>query len=221
MSAERRVGAVVRLLRRRYPRARTSLDFGSPLEILVATILAAQCTDERVNTLTPGLFRRYPTAEALARADRAELERLIRPAGFFRNKAKSIIGAAARIVEAYGGAVPDTMAELVTLPGVARKTANIVLSAGYGKAEGIAVDTHAGRLARRLGFSREKDPVKVERDLMALVPKKDWLDLNVLLVAHGRAVCRSLKPACGACFLAGLCPSAGTPAAARGGKKGR
>ncbi len=212
-SAERRAGAVVRLLRRHYPQARTSLDFGSPLEILVATILAAQCTDERVNTLTPGLFRRFPTAEALARADRAELEALIRPAGFFRNKAKAIAGAAARIVEVYGGAVPDTMAELVTLPGVARKTANIVLSAGYGKAEGIAVDTHAGRLARRLGFSREKDPVKVERDLMALVPKKDWLDFNVLLVAHGRAVCRSLKPACGACFLAGLCPSAGTAAA--------
>ena len=223
-SAERRAGTVVRLLRRRYPRARTSLDFGSPLEILVATILAAQCTDERVNTLTPGLFRRYPTAAALARADRAELEALIRPAGFFRNKAKAIAGAAARIVDVYGGVVPDTMAELVTLPGVARKTANIVLSAGYGKAEGIAVDTHAGRLARRLGFSREKDPVKVERDLMALVPKKDWLDLNVLLVAHGRAVCRSLKPACGACSLAELCPSAGTAAAAAssaGGKKGR
>lgn len=220
-SAERRAGAVVRLLRRHYPQARTSLDFGSPLEILVATILAAQCTDERVNTLTPGLFRRYPTAEALARADRAELEALIRPAGFFRNKAKAIAGAAARIVEVYGGAVPDTMAELVTLPGVARKTANIVLSAGYGKAEGIAVDTHAGRLARRLGFSREKDPVKVERDLMALVPKKDWLDLNVLLVAHGRAVCRSLKPACGSCFLAGLCPSAGTAAAASSAAKKR
>jgi endonuclease-3 len=218
-SARRRVGAIVRLLRRRYPRARTSLDFGSPLEILVATILAAQCTDERVNTLTPGLFRRYPTAEALARADRTELEGIIRPAGFFRNKAKSIVGAASRIVEAYGGVVPDSMAELVTLPGVARKTANIVLSAGYGKAEGIAVDTHAGRLARRLGLSREEDPVKVERDLMALLPRKDWLDFNVLLVEHGRALCTARNPKCPACFLKSLCPSAG--AAAAPGKKKR
>jgi endonuclease-3 len=208
-SALRRIGPIVRLLRRHYPRARTALEFGNPLEILVATILAAQCTDERVNTITPGLFRRYPTAADLARADRAELEGIIRSAGFFRNKAKSILGAARRIVEVYGGVVPDSMEELVTLPGVARKTANIVLSAGYGKAEGIAVDTHAGRLARRLGLSREEDPVKVERDLMALLPRKDWLDFNVLLVEHGRALCRARKPDCPACFLSGLCPSAG------------
>ena len=207
--AARRIGPIVRLLRRHYPQARTALEFGNPLEILVATILAAQSTDERVNTITPGLFRRYPTAEDLARADRSELEGIIRSAGFFRNKAKSIVGAARRIVEVYGGVVPDSMEELVTLPGVARKTANIVLSAGYGKAEGIAVDTHAGRLARRLGLSREEDPVKVERDLMALLPRKDWLDFNVLLVEHGRALCRARKPDCPACFLAGLCPSAG------------
>jgi len=208
-SASRRIGPIVRLLRRHYPQARTALEFGNPLEILVATILAAQCTDERVNTITPGLFRRYPAAADLARADRAELEGIIRSAGFFRNKAKSILGAARRIVEVYGGRVPDSMEELVTLPGVARKTANIVLSAGYGKAEGIAVDTHAGRLARRLGLSREEDPVKVERDLMALLPRKDWLDFNVLLVEHGRALCRARKPDCPACFLNGLCPSAG------------
>lgn len=207
--ASRRIGPIVRLLRRHYPQARTALEFGNPLEILVATILAAQCTDERVNTIMPGLFRRYPTAADLARADRAELEGIIRSAGFFRNKAKSIVGAARRIVEVYGGVVPDSMADLVTLPGVSRKTANIVLSAGYGKAEGIAVDTHAGRLARRLGLSREKDPVKVERDLMALLPRKDWLDFNVLLVEHGRAICQARKPDCPACFLAGLCPSAG------------
>jgi endonuclease-3 len=218
-SARRRIGAIVRLLRRRYGQARTSLDFDSPLEILVATILAAQCTDERVNTLTPGLFRRYPTAEALARADRTELERIIRPAGFFRNKAKSIVGAASRIVETYGGVVPDSMAELVTLPGVARKTANIVLSAGYRKAEGIAVDTHAGRLARRLGLSREEDPVKVERDLMALLPRKDWLDFNVLLVEHGRALCTARNPRCPECFLKTLCPSAGAAAAPRKKKR--
>jgi len=216
--AARRIGPIVRLLRRHYPQARTALEFGNPLEILVATILAAQCTDERVNTITPGLFRRFPTAADLAQADRAELEGIIRSAGFFRNKAKSILGAARRIVEVYSGIVPDSMAELVTLPGVARKTANIVLSAGYGKAEGIAVDTHAGRLARRLGLSREEDPVKVERDLMALLPRKDWLDFNVLLVEHGRAICQARKPDCPACFLGGLCPSAG---AAVPGKKRR
>ena len=216
-SASRRIGPVIRLLRRHYPQARTALEYRSPLEILVATILAAQCTDERVNRITPGLFRKYPSAEALAGADRAELEGDIRSAGFFRNKAKSIVGAAKRIVEAYGGAVPDSMAELLTLPGVARKTANIVLSAGYRKAEGIAVDTHAGRLARRLGLSRHDDPVKVERDLMALVPREDWLDFNFLLVEHGRALCQARKPKCPECFLRKLCPSAETPA--RGGKR--
>jgi endonuclease-3 len=206
--ARRRIGPVIRLLRKHYPQVRTALAFRNPLEILVATILAAQCTDERVNTITPGLFRKYPSAAAFAAADPAELEAEIRPTGFFRNKAKSIVGASRRIVEAYGGRVPDSMAELVTLPGVARKTANIVLSAGYGKAEGIAVDTHAGRLSRRLGLSREEDPVKVERDLMALVPKADWLDLNFLLVDHGRAICQARQPKCPECFLGKLCPSA-------------
>ena len=207
-SPARRIKPVIRLLREHYPRARTALEYRNPLEILVATILAAQCTDERVNKITPALFGKYPDASALSRADRAELERDIRPAGFFRNKAKSLIGAAARVVEAYGGVIPDSMEALVTLPGVARKTANIVLSAGFGKAEGIAVDTHAGRLARRLGFSRHEDPVKVERDLMSIVPREDWLDFNFLLVDHGRAVCQARKPKCPACFLRRLCPSA-------------
>ncbi|NTU51369.1 MAG: endonuclease III [Candidatus Aminicenantes bacterium] len=206
--APRRIGPVIRLLRKHYPQVRTALAFRDPLEILVATILAAQCTDERVNTITPGLFRKYPSAAAFAEADRAELEAEIRPTGFFRNKAKSIVGASRRIVEAYGGRVPDSMAELVTLPGVARKTANIVLAAGFGKAEGIAVDTHAGRLSRRLGLSREEDPVKVERDLMALVPRPDWLDFNFLLVDHGRAICQARKPKCPECFLRKKCPSA-------------
>ncbi|MBM3304702.1 MAG: endonuclease III [Candidatus Aminicenantes bacterium] len=209
-SARERVGKIVRLLRRHYPQARTALEFRSPFQILVATILAAQCTDARVNTITPGLFRKYPTAADLARADREELEREIRPAGFFRNKAKSLLGASRRIVEAYGGAVPGAMDELLTLPGVARKTANIVLSAGFGKAEGIAVDTHARRLSGRLGLTGHDDPVKIERDLLALVPRKDWLDLNFLLVEHGRAVCRARKPRCGECFLCELCPSAAT-----------
>ena len=206
--ARLRIKPVIRLLRKHYPQARTALEFADPLQILVATILAAQCTDERVNTITPGLFRKYPDASALARADRTELEALIRPTGFFRNKARHIIGAAQKIVADHGGVVPDSMEKLLTLPGVARKTANIVLSAGYGKAEGIAVDTHAGRLSRRLGLSREEDPVKVERDLMALVPKDDWLDLNVLLVEHGRALCQARKPDCPGCFLKRLCPSA-------------
>ena len=209
-AARLRIKPIIRLLRKHYPRARTALEFANPLQILVATILAAQATDKRVNMITPGLFRRYPAAADLARAGRTELEGIIRSTGFYHNKAKSIIGAAKRITEVYGGVVPDSMEELVTLPGVARKTANIVLSSGYGKAEGIAVDTHAGRLSRRLGLSREEDPVKVERDLMALVPKEDWLDFNSLLVEHGRAICQARKPKCTECFLRKLCPSAVT-----------
>jgi endonuclease-3 len=206
--ARLRIKPIIRLLRKHYPQARTALEFVNPLQILVATILAAQSTDKLVNTVTPALFRKYPTADAFARADRSELERDIHSTGFFRNKSKHIIGAARKIVSDYGGVVPDSMDELVTLPGVARKTANIVLSSGFGKAEGIAVDTHAGRLARRLGLSREDDPVKVERDLMALVPKDDWLDFNFLLVEHGRAICQARQPDCPRCFLRRLCPSA-------------
>ncbi len=207
-AARLRIKPIIRLLRKHYPHVRTALEFADPLQILVATILAAQSTDKLVNTVTPELFRKYPTSEAFARADPAEFERLIHSTGFFRMKAKHIIGAARRIVEVYGGIVPDSMAELVTLPGVARKTANIVLSAGYGKAEGIAVDTHAGRLSRRLGLSKEDDPVKVERDLMALVPEADWIDFNFLLVEHGRAICQARKPECPRCVLRRLCPSA-------------
>ncbi len=203
-----RVKEMIRLLRKHYPQARTALAYRNPLQILVATILAAQCTDERVNKVTPELFRKYPTAAEFARADRAALESEVRSTGFFRNKAKNIIGAAQTIVRDFGGRVPDTMDELVTLPGVARKTANIVLSAGYGKAEGIAVDTHARRLSQRLGLSKEEDPVKIERDLMAIVPRKDWIDFNFLLVEHGRAICQARKPKCPECFLRHLCPSA-------------
>jgi endonuclease-3 len=206
--AKDRIGTMIRLLRREYPRSRTALEFETPLQILVATILAAQCTDERVNRITPALFRKYPDAAALAAADRQELEAEIRPAGFFRNKAKSIIGAARKIVSDFEGQVPAEMAALVTLPGVARKTANIVLSSGYGIAEGIAVDTHVKRLSGRLGLSRQSDPEKIERDLMKLVPKKDWLDFNYMLVNHGRKVCQARKPRCPACLLRTLCPSA-------------
>ncbi|OGD17167.1 MAG: endonuclease III [Candidatus Aminicenantes bacterium RBG_13_59_9] len=206
--ARERIGKIIRVLRREYPRSRTALEFQTPLQILVATILAAQCTDERVNKITPALFRKYPTAAAFAAADREELEAEIRPTGFFRNKTKSIIGAARKIVGDFGGKVPANMADLITLPGVARKTANIVLSSGYGIAEGIAVDTHVKRLSCRLGLSRQQDPEKIEKDLLKLVPGKDWLDFNYMLVNHGRKVCQARKPRCPECPLRKLCPSA-------------
>ncbi len=200
-------GRIIGILRGTYPRSRTALCYETPLQILVATILSAQCTDARVNMITPALFRKYPSAGAFARAKQAVLEGEIRSTGFFRNKARNIIGAAKMIAGEFGCEVPATMAELVSLPGVARKTANIVLSSAYGKAEGIAVDTHVRRLSQRLGLSAEEDPVRIERDLMAILPRKDWLDFNYLLVNHGRAVCRARKPDCPGCPLKRLCPS--------------
>jgi endonuclease-3 len=206
--AKERIGKIIRILRRKYPDSRTALHYETPLQILIATILAAQCTDERVNKVTPGLFAKYPTASDFAKADRAELEAEIRSTGFFRNKAKSILGATQKIMKDFGGEVPSTMAELLTLPGVARKTANIVLSSGYGKAEGIAVDTHVRRLSGRLGLSRQDVPEKIEKDLLKLVPRKDWLDFNYLLVNHGRKICQARKPMCPRCAVRKLCPSA-------------
>jgi len=208
-SAFKRIGPIIRILRRAYPRSRSALEFRTPLQMLVATILSAQCTDERVNRLTPPLFARYKTAAAFASADPREMEAAIRPAGFFRNKARSIIGAGRKIVSDFSGRVPDTMEELLTLPGVARKTANIVLSSAFGKAEGIAVDVHVARLAGRLGLSREKVPEKIERDLLKFVPRRSWLDFNTLLVNHGRAICQARRPRCGECPLRRLCPAAG------------
>lgn len=207
-SAKERIGEIVAILRKNYPESRTALRHDNPLQILVATVLSAQCTDARVNMVTPSLFGKYPTAAHFARAKKAILEKEIRSTGFFRNKARNIIGAAKKIAAEYGGRVPDTMEELVSLPGVARKTANIVLSSAYGKAEGIAVDTHVRRLSQRLGLSAEEDPVKIERDLMAIVPKRDWLDFNYLLVNHGRAICQAKKPRCPDCPLKRLCSSA-------------
>lgn len=206
--AKERIGSIIRILRREYPRSRTALFYETPLQILIATILAAQCTDERVNKITPALFRKYPTAADFAKADRATLEQEIRSTGFFRNKAKSIIGATKMIVEDFGGEVPATMDELLTLPGVARKTANIVLSSGFRKAEGIAVDTHVRRLSGRLGLSRQTVPEKIEQDLLKIVPRKDWLDFNYMLVNHGRQVCKARKPLCPQCAVRKLCPSA-------------
>lgn len=205
-SAEKYIGEVIKILRKAYPKSRTALYYWNPLQILVATILSAQCTDARVNQITPVLFDKYRSAEDFARANQAELEDEIRPTGFFRNKSKSIIGACLKIVEKFDGRVPDNMADLITLPGVARKTANIVLSSGYNIAEGIAVDTHVKRLSGRLGLSEEKNPDKIEQDLLLIVPKKDWLDFNYMLVNHGRQVCQARKPRCSECPLNHLCP---------------
>jgi endonuclease-3 len=208
LARTRRARRIHRLLAERYPDARCELDFDGPLELLVATILSAQCTDVRVNQVTPALFARYRTAADYAGADRAELEGLIRPTGFFRAKADSLIRLGDRLVREYGGQVPRRQGQLVTLPGVGRKTANVVLGNAFG-VPGISVDTHVGRLARRLGWTKETDPVKVEHDLAAIFPRQDWTMLSHRVIFHGRRVCHSRRPACGACPVAALCPSRG------------
>jgi len=207
--AGKRIVDIIKILRKTYPRSRTALHHGSPFEILISTILSAQCTDKRVNKITPELFKKYKTARGFAMAKRPILEQEIRSAGFYRNKAKNIIAASKKIIKDFGGGVPDNMQDLITLAGVARKTANIVLSSGFKKTEGIAVDTHVKRLSRRLGLTKDPDPNKIEQVLMEIVPKKDWLDLNYMIVDHGRAICNARKPLCGKCVLAKLCPSAG------------
>jgi len=207
-SAEARIPEILRLLHQEYPGATCELDYRSPLELLVATILSAQCTDERVNKVTPALFAAYPTAQAYAEADIEELQEEVRPTGFFRNKAKNIQGAARRIVEAYDGQVPSEMDDLITLPGVARKTANVVLGCAYHIADGVVVDTHVKRLSNRLGLTAESNPEKIERDLMNLVPQEEWIDIGHLLIFHGRRVCAARKPNCAACVISHLCPSA-------------
>lgn len=203
--APERVRAVLSLLDGLYPDPRCALDFQNPLQLLVATILSAQCTDERVNQVTPALFARYPDAAALAAAERADLEEAIRSTGFFRNKAKSIQGAAQAILEHHGGQVPASLEELVKLPGVGRKTANVVLGNAFG-VPGITVDTHVGRLSRRLGFTIQEDPDKVEQDLMALVPQERWTIFSHQLILHGRSLCQARKPQCGLCALLPHCP---------------
>jgi endonuclease-3 len=197
----------VRLLERRYPEAKCSLDHTDPLELLVATILSAQCTDARVNIVTRDLFRNYRSAGDYAAADPAAFEMEIRSTGFFRNKTKSIIGMAQGLVERFGGTVPDTMEELTSLPGVGRKTANVVLGNAFGKDEGIVVDTHVARITRLLGLTRQTDPVKIEQDLMRVVPKRRWTLFPHLLIHHGRAVCVARKPRCEVCTVAHLCPA--------------
>ena len=202
------VAEVIARLRAAYPDAHCALDYDTPLQLLVAVILSAQCTDERVNLTTPALFARYPTAEALAAADPVELEELVRPTGFYRNKARFIRETAARLLAEYGGVVPPEMDALLTLPGVARKTANVVRGEIYALADGITVDTHVKRLAARLGLTTATDPVKVERDLMAVIPPANWIEIAHLLIWHGRRVCAARKPNCPACPLRDICPSA-------------
>jgi len=202
---EKRAKEIIKVLRKTYPGSRTALNYRTPLQMLISTILSAQCTDKRVNKITPSLYKKYRKASDFANADSSELEQEIHSAGFYRSKSKNIISACRKIVEEFGGEVPDSMEELITLPGVARKTANIVLSSSFGKAEGIAVDTHVRRLSGRLGLSGNKDPVKIERDLMEILPKKDWLDFNYLLVNHGREVCRARNPLCSECVISKLC----------------
>ena len=206
--AQERLPEILRLLREAHPDAKCALDFRSPLELLVATILSAQCTDERVNKVTPVLFARYPTAQALAEADREELEQIIHSTGFYRNKAKNVQEACRRIVAEYGGETPANMADLLTLAGVARKTANVVLGNCFGIADGVVVDTHVKRLSERLGLSAQTDPEKIERDLMALAPQAEWIDLSHLLIFHGRRFCDARKPKCAICTVSHLCPAA-------------
>lgn len=192
-----------------YPDARCELDYANPLQLLVATVLSAQCTDARVNLVTPALFRTWPDAAALAAADPQALEDVVRPTGFFRTKSAALIGIGRALVERFDGVVPDRLEDLVTLPGVGRKTANVVLGNAFG-IPGITVDTHVGRLARRLGWTRHESPIEVEADLAAIFPPQDWTMLCHRLIFHGRRTCTARRPACGRCPLAQLCPSAGT-----------
>lgn len=208
MAGKARVLEIIELLKREYPEAKTALKYGNPLELLIATILSAQCTDIRVNIVTKTLFEKYRKAEDYAEADLSELEEAIRSTGFYRNKAKNIKNSCKMIVEKFDSQVPDNMSDLLKLPGVARKTANIVLSNGFGVVVGIAVDTHVRRLSQRLGVTENKDSDQIERDLMRVVPEEDWFSISYLLMEHGRKICKSRNPLCSDCVLGErLCPA--------------
>jgi endonuclease-3 len=204
---KQRTEKIIKLLKRAHPDAHCALNHSNPFELLIATILSAQCTDERVNIVTPNLFRKYRKPEDYLNVPAAELQEDIRTTGFFRNKTKSIQGACKMLVEDFGGEVPSTMEELLKLPGVARKTANVVLGVGYEIAEGIVVDTHVNRVSHRLGLTKQKDAGKIEEDLMELVPRKDWIIFAHLLIFHGRRICKARRPLCEECVLEKLCPS--------------
>jgi len=208
LGSPEQVHAIIAELRCLYPNATCTLNFSNTLELLIATQLSAQCTDERVNIVTAQLFQKYRSVEDFATASQEELEQDIRSTGFYRNKAKNIRATCQRLITTYGGEVPHTMEDLLTLAGVARKTANVVLGNGFGIVVGFVVDTHVGRLARRFGWTQNTDAVKIEQDLMRIIPQKDWLDLSHLLIFHGRAICDARKPLCEQCTLAHLCPSA-------------
>ncbi len=205
----RRVFEIIRLLEQEYGEAECALHREDAYQLLVATILSAQCTDARVNMVTPALFRRFPDPYALAQAELDELQELIRSTGFFRNKARSLQGSARRLVDEFDGEVPSNMPDLLKLPGVARKTANVVLGTAYGIASGVVVDTHVGRLSRRLGLTHQKTPEKVEKDLMGMIPREEWINFAHRLIHHGRRVCQSRSPRCGECAFADLCPKVG------------
>jgi endonuclease III len=200
-------GEIYARLAKHYPDAHCALDFKTPFQLLVATILSAQCTDKRVNMVTPALFKRYRTPAALAAAKPEELEELIKSTGFFRNKTKSLIGMSSAVAEQHSGKIPDELDALVKLPGVGRKTANVVLGNAYDKNEGVVVDTHVGRVSGRLGLTKETDPVKVEQDLMKIFPRDRWTMLAHLLIEHGRTICEARRPKCEICFLNDICPS--------------
>lgn len=202
-----RAGAIYEILRESYPDAHCALDYRNPYELAVATILSAQCTDERVNLVTPALFRRYPTPQHLAGADQEEVETLIHSTGFFRNKARNLIGMAQSVVESHDGELPKTMEELVHLPGIGRKTANVILGNAYGLNEGVVVDTHVSRLTQRMGLTGRTDPVRIEKELTEIFPRESWTLLSHLLISHGRAICTARKPRCAECPLSHLCPS--------------
>jgi len=207
-ATQARAKEIFRRLKKRYPDAHCELNHHNAFELLCATILSAQCTDARVNLVTPELFRRYPDAESLAVARPEDVEELIRSTGFFRNKTKSLIGMANAVVDRYGGQVPDSMEALRVLPGVGRKTANVILGNAFGVNEGVTVDTHVARLSQLLRLTRNTDPERIERDLMALFPQRDWALLSHLLIFHGRRTCIARRPKCGECVIADLCPSA-------------
>ncbi|MFQ6537801.1 MULTISPECIES: endonuclease III [Aphanothece] len=217
-SARRRAPLILERLGALYPDATCSLDWRTPYELLVATMLSAQCTDERVNRITPALFERFPDAASAAAVEPEAVEPYVKSAGFFRNKAKAIVGASRLLIERHGGEVPRSMEELLQLPGVARKTASVVLAWCYGLNAGVTVDTHVGRLAQRLRLSRHATPARIEPDLMQLVPQEEWQTLSIRLIFHGRAVCAARKPRCASCSLADLCPSAAAGAASEAGR---
>ncbi|HZZ70862.1 MAG TPA: endonuclease III [Pirellulales bacterium] len=211
-ATKRRAKEIIKRLKQKFPVAECALQFHTPLELLIATILSAQCTDQRVNMVTPALFKKYRSAAAFAQAPRADLEKAIQSAGFFRMKAKNIQECCRQLVERHAGKVPRTLEELVELPGVGRKTANVVLGTAFGIPSGVVVDTHVTRLSKRLGLTEKLDAVKIEQDLIQLLPKAEWIGFSHRLIYHGRQVCVARKPRCGDCILLSICPQIGVPA---------